>query len=390
MPTENQEKTVKQRRAVDIIATGLFAGQPESSMDRDILSQEAFHKVISLERRRTERSRKPFLLMLLEMGDNLPSAAAGKHLKKLLAALATSTRETDVAGWYEDGRVMGVMFTEIGLDDRETIVNTMISRLSEILRSRLSLEKLRISFHLFPEDWDQDVPKRPSNPTLYPDLDTREENRRVASGLKRSMDVIVSALALLLGAPVFLAIALAIKATSKGPVFFRQQRIGQHGTPFEFLKFRSMYVGNDANIHKEYVTKMIAGKAERNPANGNGAGVFKLTKDPRITRIGGFLRRTSLDELPQFVNVLRGEMSLVGPRPPVPYEVEAYDLWHRRRLLEAKPGITGLWQVTGRCTVKFDDMVRLDLQYARSWSPWMDIKILMRTPVVVIFGDGAH
>jgi len=380
---------VKQRRAVDTISASLFGGETESNTDRDVLSQEAFHKVISLERRRTERSRKPFLLMLLEMGEHVPTDAAGKHLRKLLSALSASTRETDIAGWYENGRVMGVMFTEIGMDDRDTIVNTMITRLSEILRSRLSLEKLRISFHLFPEDWDQDVPKRPSNPALYPDLDARADNKRVASGLKRTMDVVGSLLALLLGAPVFLAIAIAIKATSKGPVFFRQQRTGQHGTPFEFLKFRSMQVDNDAGIHKEYVTKLIAGKAERNP-DGNGEGVFKLTKDPRVTRVGAFLRRTSLDELPQFINVLRGEMSLVGPRPPVQYEVEAYDLWHRRRLLEAKPGITGLWQVTGRSSVKFDDMVRLDLQYARSWSPWMDIKILLRTPVVVIFGDGAY
>ena len=141
----------------------------------------------------------------------------------------------------------------------------------------------------------------------------------------------------MLGAPLFLCIALAIKATSKGPVFFRQQRIGQHGEPFLFLKFRSMYIGNDASIHKEYVTQLIAGKADRHPSNGNGEGVFKLTKDPRITKVGAFLRRTSLDELPQFINVLKGDMSLVGPRPPVAYEVEAYDLWHRRRLVEAKP-----------------------------------------------------
>ena len=119
-------------------------------------------------------------------------------------------------------------------------------------------------------------------------------------------------------------------------------------------------------------------------------GVFKLTKDPRITRVGAFLRRTSLDELPQLINVLRGQMSLVGPRPPLPYEVETYDLWHRRRLLEAKPGITGLWQVSGRSRVTFDDMVRLDLHYARTWTPWEDIKILVRTPVAVVFGDGAH
>jgi lipopolysaccharide/colanic/teichoic acid biosynthesis glycosyltransferase len=173
-------------------------------------------------------------------------------------------------------------------------------------------------------------------------------------------------------------------------VFFRQRRIGQHGRPFVFLKFRSMYVGNNAGIHKQYVQQLIAGKAERQASNASGQGVFKLTKDPRITRVGAFLRRTSLDELPQFINVLKGQMSLVGPRPPVPYEVEAYDLWHRARLLEAKPGITGLWQVSGRSRVTFDEMVRLDLRYARSWTPWMDLQILLRTPAAVLLGEGAH
>jgi lipopolysaccharide/colanic/teichoic acid biosynthesis glycosyltransferase len=151
-----------------------------------------------------------------------------------------------------------------------------------------------------------------------------------------------------------------------------------------------MHANNDAAIHKDYVQKLIAGKAETQPSNGSGQGVYKLTHDPRITKVGSFLRKTSLDELPQFINVLKGEMSLVGPRPPVPYEVEAYDIWHRRRLLEAKPGITGLWQVSGRSRVKFDDMVRLDLRYARSWSPWTDIKILWRTPGAVVLGNGAH
>ena len=143
---------------------------------------------------------------------------------------------------------------------------------------------------------------------------------------------------------------------------------------------------------KEYVTQLIAGQAKRNPSNGNGdgAGVYKLTKDPRITRVGTFLRRSSLDELPQLLNVLRGEMSLVGPRPAIPYEVAAYQTWHRRRVLEVKPGITGLWQVNGRCRLKFDEMVRLDLRYAKTWSPWLDMKILLRTPRAVFVGDGAY
>jgi exopolysaccharide biosynthesis polyprenyl glycosylphosphotransferase len=269
----------------------------------------------------------------------------------------------------------------------------MMARIGETLRKNLTAEQfdqVRVSFHVFPEDSDQDLSKRRTNPLLYPDLSKQADAKRHSAAMKRTMDIVGSAAALLVGAPLFLCIALAIKATSKGPVFFRQQRIGQHGEPFLFLKFRSMYIGNDASIHKEYVTQLIAGKADRHPSNGNGEGVFKLTKDPRITKVGAFLRRTSLDELPQFINVLKGDMSLVGPRPPVAYEVEAYDLWHRRRLVEAKPGITGLWQVSGRSRVKFDDMVRLDLEYARSWSPWMDIKILLRTPLAVLFGEGAH
>jgi len=151
-----------------------------------------------------------------------------------------------------------------------------------------------------------------------------------------------------------------------------------------------MHAVNDVEIHKDYVTRFIAGRVEPQPSATNGKAVYKLTKDPRLTRVGTFLRKTSLDELPQFINVLLGEMSLVGPRPPIPYELEAYDIWHRRRLVEVKPGITGLWQVNGRSRVRFEDMVRLDLRYATTWSVWLDIKILFRTPFAVFSGDGAH
>jgi exopolysaccharide biosynthesis polyprenyl glycosylphosphotransferase len=363
--------------------------------ERGVLNEEAFHRIISLERKRTERSRKPFLLMLLDMGNRLRSDKQGKALDKILSALSLSTRETDVTGWYQTNSVVGVMFTEFGLDDRNTILSTMMSRVSETLRSNLSSQQfnlISISFHLFPEEWNHDVPQRPSNPTLYPDLTRRDNAKKLFCAVKRIMDVAGSALALLLFAPILLAIAIAIKLTSKGPVFFRQKRVGQYGEQFVFLKFRSMHVNNDASVHKAFVKKLIAGKAQGQPGNGNGNGngVYKLTNDSRITRVGGFLRRTSLDELPQFINVLRGEMSLVGPRPAISYEVEAYDIWHRRRVLEAKPGITGLWQVNGRSRIKFDDMVRLDLRYAKTWSPWMDLKILLRTPVAVVFGDGAY
>ena len=380
------------RRSLASFGDDPFAQDVESTEDREILSQKAFHRVISIERMRTERSRKPFLLMLLDMGDHLPSETNGKHLGKLVAALATSTRQTDVAGWYETDRIVGVMFIEICLEDKQTIVSTMISRVSEILRDHLSLEqfsRVSFSFHVFPEDWDK-ASIKPSNPVFYPDLSKQADKRRVSGALKRAIDIVGSLCALTVLSPVFLSVAAAVKLTSKGPIFFRQQRLGQNGQAFVFLKFRSMYVNNDSSVHQDYIKKLISGTAERNGGNGNGEGVFKLTKDSRITKVGAFLRKTSLDELPQFYNVLKGEMSLVGPRPPIPYEVENYDVWHRRRLLEAKPGITGLWQVSGRSRVTFDEMVRLDLRYARSWSPWMDIKILIRTPLAVVLGEGAH
>ena len=363
------------------------------SRDPDILTAESFRRMIARERKRSERSRNPFMLLLLDRSGGLPSENSGKTLAKVLPALSLSTRETDIIGWYAEDCVVGVVFTEIGAEDGNSLAGSIITRVTETLRNNLTLEQfsqLNISFHVFPEDWDHDNDQRPSNPTLYPDLSQREDDRKLVRVMKRVMDILGSMLALVLFSPVFLFSALAIKATSKGPIFFRQRRIGQHGKSFVFLKFRSMYVNNDAGVHKQYVQQLIAGKANKQPMTGNGQGVYKLTKDSRITRVGAFLRKTSMDELPQFINVLKGEMSLVGPRPPIPYEVDAYDIWHRRRLLEAKPGITGLWQVCGRSRVNFDDMVRLDLQYARTWSLWMDIEILLRTPAAVLIGAGAH
>ena len=360
--------------------------------DRGILKAEDFRRMIALERKRSERSRKPFMLLLLDMGDELPSEKNGRILGKILSALSLSTRDTDVTGWYSNKCVVGVMFTEIAIEDGGSTPSTIITRVTQTLQRNLTMEqfnRVTLSFHVFPEDWDHESEQGPTSRALYPDLSQREDRKKVSRMLKRMMDVLGSVLALIFFSPVFLAIAVAVKATSRGPVLFRQRRIGQYGNSFVFLKFRSMYVNNDAAVHKEFVQKLIAGK-DQHPSNGNGEGVYKLTKDSRITRVGEFLRKTSLDELPQFLNVLQGKMSLVGPRPPVPYEVEVYDIWHRRRLLEAKPGITGLWQISGRSRVKFDDMVRLDLQYARSWSPWMDIKILLRTPGAVVLGEGAH
>jgi lipopolysaccharide/colanic/teichoic acid biosynthesis glycosyltransferase len=382
---------VNLRRSGNGIETSIFEAQPASFADRHILEEESFHRMISVERKRTERSRKPFLLMLLDTGANHGDGKTGRTLARIVSTLLAASRETDVTGWYKSNSVVGVMFTELGIEDRNAIMSTMLARVSESLRHSLTTEQfnqISISLHLFPEDWDCETPHRPSNPTLYPDLERRDNSRKFLCAVKRLMDIVGSLLAIVVLSPAFVLIALAIKLTSRGPILYCQRRVGQYGVPFTFFKFRSMCVDNDASEHKEYVKSMITGTAERKPSNGNGDAVYKLTDDPRITSIGKFLRKTSLDELPQFFNVLMGQMSLVGPRPPISYEVEHYDLWHRRRVLEAKPGITGPWQVNGRNRVKFDDMVRLDLAYARSWSPWLDLKILMRTPRAM--ADGAH
>ncbi|HET8538662.1 MAG TPA: sugar transferase [Anaeromyxobacter sp.] len=198
-----------------------------------------------------------------------------------------------------------------------------------------------------------------------------------ALAAKRALDVALSALALLALSPVFLAVAIAIRLDSPGPVFFRQRRVGMNGREFTLLKFRSMY--RDAHARLEALRT-------RNEVSGP---VFKMRDDPRVTRVGRLIRRTSIDELPQFWNVLRGEMSVVGPRPPLPSEVQRYERRHLRRL-SVKPGITCTWQVSGRSAIGFDRWMELDLSYIDNWSLWHDVKILARTIPAVLTGRGAH
>jgi len=213
--------------------------------------------------------------------------------------------------------------------------------------------------------------------------------RKVYFVCKRAMDIVLASVLLIICAPLMLVIAVLVKLDSSGPILFRQIRVGRDGKPFTFYKFRSMYYNSDPEVHRRYVQAFIRNQtAEAKPADGSAPGIFKMTRDPRITRTGRFLRRTSLDELPQIFNVLKGDMSLVGPRPPLPYEVQEYQEWHRGRL-SVIPGITGSWQVQGRSLVPFDDMVRMDLEYIAQQSLWLDIKILALTIPAVIFAKGA-
>jgi exopolysaccharide biosynthesis polyprenyl glycosylphosphotransferase len=199
----------------------------------------------------------------------------------------------------------------------------------------------------------------------------------IALGAKRAFDILVSMVALILLAPLFLLIAVAIRLESQGPVFFFQRRAGMNGRTFVLWKFRSMCIDAEARL------------AMLRSRNEVGGPVFKMTDDPRVTQVGRFIRKTSLDELPQFWNVLCGDMSVVGPRPPLPAEVVKYEPWQRRRL-SVKPGITCIWQVSGRSDIEFDQWMKLDLAYIDTWSLWSDVKIVAKTVPAVLFGRGAH
>lgn len=350
-----------------------------------VIQEATFVQMLRLERRRTERSGKQFMLVLIS-GEEFRAESSGIILNNVVTAISSCTRETDFIGWYEHDTTLGLLMTEIGQADTATI-NTIVQKLSLAIQNAVSLESFRqltLIFRLFPQEIEKH-PQEDSPFSFYPDLSRRHAIAKHAAPLKRAMDIVGSLIALLAFLPVIALISTLVKLTSKGPVLFCQKRIGQHGEEFTFLKFRTMYVDNDPEIHREYVTRLIAGNGNLD----NGNGIYKLINDPRITSLGKFLRRSSLDELPQFINVLMGNMSLVGPRPPLLYEYERYQIWHKRRVLEMKPGLTGLWQVEGRSRKTFDEMVRMDLRYANIRSLWVDLRILCQTPGAMFSGRGA-
>jgi len=402
-------KEIRERRAMSALNTAVpqpnaprklevkahvSVPQTENSPARILLNEDAFVSMLYLERRRAERTQKRFVLVLMDVSRILGDGQKIRTIQKIAAGLSGATRETDIIGWYVENNLIGIIGTEVGEAPQTVIQERFIHKLREICEVAVGKEKagmVSVSFHFFPEEIGETDKDHSANIALYPEFARREERKRFSLTIKRAIDIFGSGAALLFLSPFCAVIAAAIRLTSKGPVLFRQERLGQHGKKFTVLKFRSMRTDCDSKIHEAYVSQFIAGKADNTAAGADSnKPVYKLQRDPRITSVGHFLRKTSLDELPQFWNVFVGDMSLVGPRPPVAYEYRAYNVWHRRRVLEIKPGITGLWQVEGRSRTRFDDMVRLDLKYARSWSIWLDLKILAQTPAAVLIGDGAH
>jgi lipopolysaccharide/colanic/teichoic acid biosynthesis glycosyltransferase len=361
------------------------ASSSDTTLRTVVVEESAFVQMLRFERRRTERSGKQFMLVLLSSKE-FSSREGNRLINTIAATICSKTRETDVLGWYERNLSLGLLMTEIGVADAAT-VETVSQKITDALRAAVgpaSFNRLTLTFRLFPQTTETQTATK-DDWTFYPDLAKRNVARKPDVLVKRIMDLVGSIIALIFFSPAIVMIALLVKLTSRGPVIFDQIRVGQYGKEFRFLKFRTMYVNNDPKIHREYVSNLIAGKHD----NVGHKGIYKLVNDPRITPLGRFLRRTSLDELPQFINILRCDMSLVGPRPPLPYEYERYQIWHKRRVLELKPGLTGLWQVEGRSRTSFNEMVRMDLRYAKARSFWVDCKILLQTPAAMVSGRGA-
>lgn len=355
-----------------------------------LLEEQFFKQAIMRERKRADRSGLSMVMVLIELPQcSIERKANGDAA--VMNALSVLASDAGILGWFRAPYVIGLIMPEIdpadvgGACDR--ITSTVKSAVPPQSNDRLA-RWISIKLLVYPEATVSSSEQVPSlDLALYPDLSADHLGTSQAQLFKRGMDILFSSMMLLLLLPVFTFIAVLVKLSSPGPVFFKQVRVGHLMKLFTMYKFRSMHATADHRVHHDYVSWFITTSSQAQSEQN--LDIFKLTNDTRITAIGRLLRRTSLDELPQIWNVLIGDMSLVGPRPPLLYELQQYKPWHRGRVLEAKPGMTGLWQVVGRSRTTFDEMVRLDLRYARTQSLWIDIKILLATPKAVISGKGA-
>jgi lipopolysaccharide/colanic/teichoic acid biosynthesis glycosyltransferase len=350
-----------------------------------LISEDLFKGALIREYKRADRSCQPLALMLVSL--MAPTEAESTPIWRVtVGALSNIKRDTDIVGWFETDQTLGVILADVPAtpDFLHDVAERIRRELARCLGPQTA-RRLLVRLHVHPEPGAAADGGWSVDPVIARVL--RGDTLRPYDVVKRAIDVAFSLTLLVMLSPLLVAVATLVKLTSKGPIFFRQERVGQMMAPFTMLKFRTMQVNNDHAIHHAFVSSFI--KPETHADRRDTNQVFKIANDPRVTPVGKFLRRSSLDELPQVWNVLRGDMSLVGPRPPIQYEVDQYKSWHTRRVVEVKPGITGLWQVRGRSRTTFDEMVRLDLQYARTYSFWTDVKILLATPGAMLSGKGA-
>jgi len=357
------------------------AGDARCLEHGQLIGEELFRDALGRERRRADRFEEAFVLLLITLDRRRLDASS---LTQILEALSQSQPGADVIGWFQQGLVLGLIRSVEARqpgDAATALANAFRRELARCLTpGQVDCCSIRCEEYSSRSDAIAPILVDPGSERSRP-------GKIAGAAAKRLLDIVGSVFGLVAFSPVFVAVAAIVKLTSNGPVLFRQQRVGEAGRLFTMFKFRTMQLNCDHRIHQQYVEGFI--KSAPGVVSGTDA-VFKIVNDPRVTIVGDFLRRSSLDEFPQLWNVLRGDMSLVGPRPAVPYEVARYKRWHRRRMLEAKPGMTGLWQVTGRSRTTFDDMVRLDIRYAADCSVWTDLKILLATPRAVLSGKGAR
>jgi lipopolysaccharide/colanic/teichoic acid biosynthesis glycosyltransferase len=336
----------------------------------EVLSRQQFLRQVEREKRRADRTKLALSLVVFRLID-----AADDHVPDRLIAHAGATkRETDFIGYLDDASV-AVLLPDTGGQGAQRFVEKLGGDPS-----------CTMAIETYPSQVFEFLKGEAEPPCSFePLVDVASAPGGAGRVVKRTMDLAGGTAGLILLTPLLLIIALAIAIDSPGPVLYKQSRLGRGGKPFVFYKFRSMHRDADERVHREYVTSLIA-KGERGAESQRPWS--KLVGDARVTRVGQFLRKTCLDELPQLFNVVRGELSLVGPRPPLPYEAAAYEPWHLRRVLEVSPGITGLWQVSGGSAATFNDMVRMDLRYVRTWSLTLGLRILAKTFLLVLRRGG--
>jgi lipopolysaccharide/colanic/teichoic acid biosynthesis glycosyltransferase len=379
---------------------------------RGVHSVEQFRAIVERERARADRNGHQFSVVVFDAVGAEANSAEAQHLARVLTK---RIRFTDQLGWFDSRRIAVLLpetpaagawklakdaRTALSTDGRppECNVYTYPSRRSNYHCGHS--ERLRIkdvhpksetsAFRSFPISAKAGRGARSLSDNKGTRSGQRHSTEEVAEPMqrlfcrplplwKRAMDVVGTSLCLVIFSPLMLLAALIIKSVSPGPVFFKQDRAGYGGRPFTMWKFRTMEVGADTSTHQEYVSKLIRGSGH----NGRPKPMIKLSNESHVIPLGRMLRRTYIDELPQLINVLRGEMSLVGPRPPILYELEEYQTWHYKRI-DVVPGMTGLWQVSGKNRLSFDEMMRLDIRYWRQKSPWLDIRILLTTPLAIV------
>jgi len=358
---------VRQRDAADHLREG------------DVLSRRRFLGQLQIEKRRTDRSKVPLSLVLFRFTPEQRGRPG--NMAEIVGLLRQCKRETDLLGYLGEG-LIGLLLTHTDQAGQEGFTRNVDKRAVGL--------QYTVTSGTYPDQIFDKLLAESQNlsDTLPYFLEHETDHGEIELLLKRCLDIAGALVLMIVASPIMLVTAIAVKATSPGPVIYKQVRLGRKGIPFNFYKFRSMRTNADERVHREYVASLIKGKHDDINQGDADKPHFKLKSDSRVTRVGKIIRKTSIDELPQLYNVLKGDMSLVGPRPPIPYETDNYQSWHLRRVLEGRPGITGLWQVEGRNRVPFDEMVRMDMRYTRTWSLWLDLKILAKTVTAVLRFDG--